>query len=64
MDKASNLDFKKLLRDSTRKITPMVNSREEKITLAVQIMDRKPTHPKTPARWEIARTSLKMKALA
>ena len=34
------------------------------MTLAVQIMERKPTHPSTSARCEMARTSRKIKALA
>jgi len=34
------------------------------MTLAVQIMVRTPTHPRTPALWEMAFTSLKIKALA
>jgi len=42
----------------------MANSKEEKMTLAVQIILRMPTHPRTPARWEMAWTSLRMRALA
>src|SRR4030042_1071298 len=64
MDNASSLDFKKYLLRSTRKTTPMANSREEKMMLAVQIIERIPTHPSTPARWEMAFTSLKINPLA
>jgi hypothetical protein len=62
--RARSFDFNRFLLFSTRKTTPMAYSREEKMTLAVQTMERIPTHPNTPARWEIAPTSLKMPALA
>ena len=64
MDRARSLDFKRFLLFSTRKTTPMAYSREEKMTLAVQIIERIPTHPNTSARSEMAFTSLKMLALA
>src|SRR4030042_3503482 len=64
MDNANSLDFKKFLLRSTLKTSPMANSKEEKMMLAVQIMERTPTHPSTPARWEMAFTSLKINPLA
>ena len=47
MAMAMSLDFTKLLLRSTRKTTPMAYSSEEKMTLAVQSMEKRPTHPRT-----------------